>query len=413
MFPFFDILILLIKSLPLALFNPFFWIVILIIWMQYRKTAKFEENMFGEIQRRPEEKVLYALLLGVIGGLIGSLAVIILGLSVANAGLKYVWPIALLLMLVHPRFICFSYAGGIVSLFSLITGKLNVDVAGLMALVAVLHLVESLLIYFGGYLNASPVYVKDDRYGIIGGFSLQEFWPVPIILLTIVSADIPMEGMVSMPDWWPLLKPPGYIMQSNPIFMMIPVVAALGYGDIALTTIPKVRCRKTGINLFIFSIILLFLSIMASRYLLFAYLAAIFGPVAHEILIYLGKKSEKKSLPLFKAPDFGEMILDVIKGSEAERIGLKSGDIILNINGKDLVDNNDYENIMNEFPAYIWLKYKTLDGEVKTGEIKAFPYGTNQIGVILVPKNRSVSYVVTEAISFVDKIKKFLKKFFK
>lgn len=413
MFPFLDILFLLIKSLPLALFNPFFWLVILIIWIQYKKTAKLEKNMFGTIKLRPEEKTFSALVLGIIGGFIGSVVVLILGLSVSNIGLNYVWPIALLLMLLHPRFICFSYASGIISLISLISGKLNIDVAGLMALVAVLHLVESLLIYFGGYLHASPIYLKDEKYGIIGGFSLQEFWPVPIILLTIISSttDIPMESLVSMPDWWPLLKPPDYIMQSNPIFMMIPVVAALGYGDIALTTIPKVRCRKTGIHLFLFSIILLILSVMASHHLLFSYIAAIFGPVAHEILIYLGKKSERQNPPLYKAPDFGEMVLDVISGSEAERIGLKSGDIILNINGRDLVDANDFEDIMNAFPTYIWLTYKTLEGEVKTGEIKAFPYGTNQIGVILVPKDSNVSYVITEDMNIVKKIKKLLKKF--
>ena len=123
----------------------------------------------------------------------------------------------------------------------------KIDVAGLMGLISVLHFVESILIYFAGYINASPVYVKDEKRGILGGFSLQEFWPVPIMLLTIIVGDFPSMDVVKMPDWWPLIRPSEHILQnSQAIFLMFPIVAALGYGDIALTTTPKKRCRSSA-----------------------------------------------------------------------------------------------------------------------------------------------------------------------
>ena len=50
---------------------------------------------------------------------------------------------------------------------------------------------------------------------------------------------------------------------------MLPVVAALGYGDIALTTTPKIRARNSAKNLLAFSALLLFLSVMVSRHVLF------------------------------------------------------------------------------------------------------------------------------------------------
>lgn len=398
-------------GIPTAILNPFFWIIILMVWGQYKKTAHMEMAMFGVVKIKPEEKVLYAILFGIIGGLLGGLTVMILGISITEAGLVYVWPIAILLMLIDPHLMCFSYAGGLVSLFSLITGLIKIDVAGLMALVAVLHLVESLLIYFGGHINASPVFIKDDTYDIIGGFSLQEFWPVPIMMLTIVTSSIPMETVVPMPDWWPLIKPPGYIKsETDIIFMMIPIVAALGYGDIALSTTPKLRCKKTGKNLLLFSVSLLILSVMASRYRIFLYIAAIFAPVAHELLIISGRNSEKQSPPLFRPMTEGEKVLDVVKDAPGDKMDLEPGDLILEINGKSLASPGVYESIMAQYPTYLWITYKKLTGEIKTHEFSAYPYGINSLGIILVPRDGKASYVVREREGLIKRVKRWLKR---
>ncbi|MCR4431762.1 MAG: PDZ domain-containing protein [Tepidanaerobacteraceae bacterium] len=397
MFPFLKVIFLILQGMPQAIFNPFFWIVIFLVWNQYRKTAEMEKKMFGAAKINPLEKVLYAVFYGCMGGLIGSLTVILLGISITEAGLIYVWPVALILMLIHPHLMCFSYAGGIVSLFSLILGYPRVDVAGLMGLVAVLHLVESTLIYFAGYINAAPIFVKSERYGIIGGFSLQEFWPVPIMLLTVITAEIPEKTLIQMPDWWPLIRPISDILKNpNAIFMMIPVVAALGYGDIALAGLPKKRCRSSALNLLAFSCILLFLSVMASRHRIYAYLAAIFAPAAHEFLIIYGKNREKSNTPLFSRLNRGERVLDVMKGSPAERMGLGPGDIILAANGRELMGSEDLKDILSQYPTYIWLTVKKPDGSIRNAEINAYPEGVNSLGAILVPGNEDAAYVIVE-----------------
>lgn len=411
MFPFGKILILILQGIPSAFMNPFFWLVIFIVWSQYQRTASLEKNLFGTEKISPREKTLFAVLYGILGGVLGSLIVILLGISITEAGLMYVWPLALLLALIDPHLICFSYAGGIVALFSLLTGLIRIDVAGLMGLVAVLHFVESVLIYFAGHINATPVFIKDKKYGVIGGFSLQEFWPVPIMLLTIITGDFPTVDVVQMPDWWPMIKPPAHILQGNQaIYLMLPVVAALGYGDIALTKTPKNRCKSSALNLLLFSIMLLVLSILASRYRPFAYIAAIFAPAAHEFLIISTKKSEQANKPLFMPPEKGEMVLDVVKNSPAEKIGLSPGDIILSINGRDLDGPGRIQEVLSEYPTYIWMTVITTKGETKELTLNAFPKGINSIGAILVPRHPFGSYVVLEKKSLIDKIKGLFKK---
>jgi len=410
-FPFGKILILILQSLPSSLLNPFFWLVVFIVWSQYQRTAQLEREMFGSEKISAAEKTLYAVLYGIFGGVLGSLIVMLLGVSITEAGLVFVWPLAILFAIVDPHLVCFSYAGGIVSLFSLLTGLIKIDVAGLMGLVAVLHFVESILIYFAGHINATPVYIKDKRYGVIGGFSLQEFWPVPIMLLTIITGNLPPVDVVQMPDWWPLIKPPAHILQGNhAVYLMLPVVAALGYGDLALTRTPKKRCISSSFNLLLFSMTLLLLSVLASRYRPFAFAASIFAPVAHELLIVSAKTSERKADPLFIPPVEGERVLDVVKNSPAEKCGLRSGDIIISINGKDLKGPGEFREVLSTYPTYIWMKVLTGEGDIKELEINAFPKGMNDIGVILVPRNSFDSCLVLEKRNLSDRLKSLFKK---
>ncbi|TYP57793.1 PDZ domain-containing protein [Thermosediminibacter litoriperuensis] len=411
MFPLFRILVFILKGLPLSVTNPFFWTVLLIIWLQYRKAADLEERMFGVVKISPGQKVLYAVLFGTLGGIAGSLVIVFLGISITEAGLIYVWPLAIMLMLIHPHLMCFSYAGGIVSLFSLIFGYPRVDVAGLMALVAVLHMVESLLIYTAGHLNSAPVFIQDKRYGIVGGFSLQEFWPVPIMLLAVVLGQAPTQDIINMPDWWPVIKPPpGILGRQDAVYLMIPVVAALGYGDVALTRTPRARSRASALNLLFFSVTLLLLSITASRIHAFKFVAALFAPAAHEALIILGRKNEREKQPLFAPSARGIRVLDVVKGSPAEKMGIEPGDIILSINGRQIEDVEDIRQIKAAFPTYVWVDVLKTDGSFKTLEVSAYPEGMSTLGVLLVPKSQDVPFVVMEEKGMLERLRKLFRK---
>ena len=42
-----------------------------------------------------------------------------------------------------------------------------------------------------------------------------------------------------MPDWWPLIKSNLLADTENILYVMVPVIAGLGYGDITLTTHPR------------------------------------------------------------------------------------------------------------------------------------------------------------------------------
>jgi PDZ domain-containing secreted protein len=104
------------------------------------------------------------------------------------------------------------------------------------------------------------------------------------------------------------------------------------------------------------------------------------------------------------------MVLDTVKNSSAEKMGISSGDIIMSVNGQDLAKPGKLKEVLSEYPTYIWMTVKTPDGKIKDVEINAFPNGINTIGAILVPRDSSGSYVVMEKANILEKLKNLFKK---
>ena len=105
------------------------------------------------------------------------------GVSVERTGLKWLWVMALLLMGIRQRFFCFAYAGGLLAVLHSITGWPDIEIGQLLALAAVLHATEGLLVWLSGHYHALPVYLKEPDGTITGGFFLQMTWPLPLIML--------------------------------------------------------------------------------------------------------------------------------------------------------------------------------------------------------------------------------------
>ena len=145
----------------LAIFSPLYLPLIILIGWQYKKMQDRQPaaGIAGK-SRQYLHATLIATAAGMLGGFLGSFLLILFGIDIAGLGIIYLFAIALLLLIIHPRFLCFAYAGGLLSLISLTFGFPRIQVADVMALVAILHMVESLLILFTGHLDPIPVYLS-------------------------------------------------------------------------------------------------------------------------------------------------------------------------------------------------------------------------------------------------------------
>ncbi len=388
MLPLWDLLIAFAQALPVFLLSPYFWIVVVLVVVQYRRSARLERGLFGTSKYALVQQVIVSIIFGLVGGLLGSMVLIAVGVTISDTGIGVVWPIALVLMLVNPRFLCFAYAGGLVSLLNLATGWPKVHVPGIMCLVAILHFTESALIYLSGHLQPTPIYVRGGGDELVGAFSLQKFWPLPLIALSamVLPGGAPVAGGIAMPDWWPLFR--SSLLRPEMIFVMMPVVAGLGYGDIAITMSPRDKSKRTAVRLAGYSILLLVLALLALKVGWVAWLVAIAAPVLHELLVVIGVLEEREGRPLYQHPDQGLMVLDLRPGSPAERAGLRSGDIILAANGSGLHTLDAWQHAMaGDQP--VTLTVKTTHGRLRYLHLQH----SLDLGIIFVPDASQEQYM--------------------
>ena len=377
---FFQVLYHSICNILYTLKSPLFWVVVVIIFFQYRKIGELEKGVLGGYKTPPIYNVLISTIIGLIGGIIGSILSIYLGIIISPIDFYYILPLAILLSMIHPRFICFSYAGGIISLSSLIFGWPSVNVSGIMFIVGVLHLVESFLVLVDGSTGKIPIFME--RQGeIIGGFTMNRFWPVPFTVFINNSGIYPVT-----------------------------IIAILGYGDYALTNYPEKKSKETAGVLSIFSITLVFLAMLSVDYYTFKYISAFFAPLGHEIIIMLGRKREKRGSNIFAPSNQGLKVLDTLPDSIGEKMNINPGDIVLAVNGNRVYTKRDIEEVLYFRPKFIWLDIFDRKKGLITKEYKNYPDSISSLGIIVVSNVFEYAYLVEETKSPILKLWDKLKK---
>lgn len=291
--------------------SPFFIAILLIIYFQYYKISKIEKENIG-YKRSAILKLIVSTLFGILGGIITTVIFLYLGIVIIPVDFIYILVVTILLSLINPRFMCFSYGGAIVSLFSLIVGYPKIQISQVMSVVAVLHVIESILIILDGWRNKLPVFLKT-QIGSIGGFNMNRFWPIPFVIFI-------GDGLI------------------HPITFM----AIISYGDYSISSYPRKKILRTSFSLFLYSITLLYIAKTANN----LFIAPVFALIGHEIIILQNKIIENKGIPIFPASRKGLKVLEVVPSGIGKKVGIRSGDILLKINGVEIRDESDMKDIM-------------------------------------------------------------------
>lgn len=378
-----------VDTLTSPSFLGMYLLLIGVVITQYRRLQTMSEPLLQGRSNLFLGAALVSAGVGLVGGIASSFLLVFLGIDLAGIALTPLWIVALLLMLIKPRFLCFSYAAGILCLSHLLFNYPALNVPQMIGLVAILHLVEALLTLVNGALRPFPVYVEIQGE-VRGGFSLLMIWPLPLVALLSVGLNEP-SGWVTMPAWWPLLQ--NFVPQVHgQNFTLISALAVLAGGNLTTTRTPRQAAWQSSRQLLLFSLTLLALAVLGSHYYFFLFLAALASPLGHEMLTWLSRRSETGA-PLYVPPSAGIMILDVLPKTPAHRNGLRPRDIILNINGIEVNSYHQLQNQLNRNMAALVLQVQRGE-ETMTVPVAVIP--NQDLGIIPVPEPGTRRYLSSE-----------------
>ena len=365
-----------------------FWVVMAIVHFQYARLAAMERQ-WTRRSPSPLARTMRSLGEGLVGGIAGSLVFVLLGPSIDQMGLGFLWAAALALAILDARLICFSYAAGLACVCNLLFGWPKLHVASVTAMVGVLHLIEAGLIWATGGHGAIPVLISGPDGRPAGGFLMERFWPVPaaigLMLYYPLSAALP--EVLAMPDWWPLIKSaPSAPEGMQPVYALVGLTAALGYSDLTYTRLPHQKARVTAAMSGCFSLVLLGLSVLSSTRGWARWLAALFSPIGHELMVHLSRVTETRRQPVFQTSGRGVMVLDVVRGSPAWQAGIERGDIVESINCRPILSSDDISEAIAVSPVAIVIDVRSaLPGKPRDARTVQIRGAQSGLGLCLVP----------------------------
>lgn len=377
-----------------AFFVNYFFIflyilVILFIRAQYQKYSELQGDIYGKPAKSLREITEQIILTGLIAGFAASFFTVAAGITIEADAIRYLFYIMFFLLLFDLRFMCISYAAGLLAAISLIFGYPKVNIPSLLSLVAILQLVESLLVYMSRKSDCVPVFIRH-KDEIAGAFLIRKFWMIPVIFFTYVLQT--GGALLDFTTGWSVLFKPSALQNGAYALGLDSLVAVLCYFDIAITKHPERKCTQSAIMLFTYSTILLIFAVFSINITWLGYAGVVFCVLAHEGINLYSKYSENRGEPLYSAVRRGLRVMDVLAESHAQMMGLERGDIILSINNNDIQTDEGVSEALREFPTFTWIRVSGWDGKERTIEYRCFPGGYNTLGIISVPREKEVTY---------------------
>jgi hypothetical protein len=391
--------------------QPFYYIAALFIVLQYTRQIRMERQMFAVKLHNWVGLVFKALLAGLLIGIAVSVAGAFVGVSLTGESVIWLWAVAAILMLARIRYLCFAYSAGVITLLqwgigwtplsertdwlgSAAASLASIDAAGLLVLVALLHLAEAVLVRWQGDRLSTPLFLEGKRGKLVGGYMLQGFWPVPLLML------VPAAGVgasTSALPWTPLF---GADWSQGWTFVALPMI--IGFTEMTRSLLPKDKAKHAAKGLLLYSICLAGAAILAWWQPMLLPLAALVSLLFHEAIIWRSRSVEAAQSPLYVHDSRGLRILGIVPGTPAATMGLVTGEVLHKVNGVRVRTKEDLYEALVQNSAFCKLEVLNLDGELKFAQRARFAGEHHQLGVILAPDEQANYYAASGPASLLE-----------
>ncbi|REE84531.1 hypothetical protein A8990_11466 [Paenibacillus taihuensis] len=392
------------------LLSPFYYVAVLLIMLQYMRQTRLERKLFHVRLRAWPNQLFRTMLAGLVVGVVMTLAGLFLGVTITGESVLWMWGTAAVLVLIRVRYLCFAYSVGVLGVLQWIIGwttladrtdwlgsaassLASLDIPGLLVLVALMHLAEALLVRWQGDRFASPVFLEGKRGKIVGGYTLQGYWPVPMLMLVPAAAGSGTD--LSLP--WSML-----LGDSANWSSMIGFPMMIGFSELTRSLLPAVKARSAAKGLLIYGLGVGIVAVLASFWPALTLAGALCALVLHEALVAISYFSEETSPPYYVHNDQGLRVLAVIPGTPAEAMGILSGEVLHKVNGARVRTKEELYAALHINSAFCKLEVLNHEGQIKFVQRARYAGEHHQLGVVLSPDDKADRYAVASPASLFD-----------
>ncbi len=398
------------------LLSPFYYIGVLLIMLQYLRQTRLERKLFHVRLHAWPNQLVRTVLAGLAVGVLLSVVSLFLGVSVTDEAVLWLWGTAALLVFIRVRYLCFAYSAGLLGVLQWCLGwtamdgrsdwlgtaagsLAHLDIPGLLVLVALMHIAEGILVRWQGARFASPLFLEGKRGKLVGGFMLQAYWPVPMLLLVPAVSG---GGDVNLP--WSLLLGGGSDWSHGISMIGFPMM--LGFTELTRTMLPGAKARSASRGLLYYGIVLGAAAVAASFWPPLMLVAALCALLVHEALVAVSYYREEAHTPLYVHDGRGLRILAVIPGTPAEAMGLLPGEIIHKVNGVRVHTKDELYAALHINSAFCKLEVLNYEDQVKFVQRARYAGEHHQLGVVLAPDEKAGYYAAASPASLFDLLRR-------
>lgn len=393
-----DLIIYTLKSVAIAIVEPLHLLMLIIMGIMFyiknRRISIVQKMTIGESLNSPLELTLSQIVLGIIAGALGSLILSILGISFyENSGIEFVFMISILMLFYKPKFVDFAYSSTILAIFSLVINTLSnlinkksfitVDILSLMIFIGVIYVIQGILIIVDGSRGAIPVFTSKEGK-IIGGFSLNRYWALPIAVFMIFSGQISAGTTMNTPNWWPIINHTNMInILATAMIAAIPFYGVIGFSAVTFTKKKKEKTLSSGLISLIYGISVIGIAQLSRFGMIGQILTIVYVPLAYEGILRYQKRNESKGDYIYVSDEEGISVLEVAPSSPAFEAGIRRGDKIIAINDEEVKSEIDIFKIAKDSIFKLRIKIKKDAGNVVEYLVQP---KNKRLGILLVPK---------------------------
>lgn len=382
-----------LKGIISLLIQPLTYLLILGLVLLGLQRVRRERRSFGLKVYGTFNEVWFAVSPSLLMGLIGS--IILMGLGIAlptgvvilltityiitmlSLQFRYLSPLlavslAILVMAFFPTFN--NGSGQLAIWFGQIKHGYLWEMGVLLAVGA---LMEGVLLIFWGWRHSSPRLINSKRGKKVGAQEASHMWILPFLFL------LPVGGHIDRLAWWPL--------SHGVHFGLVLFPLGVGVQQLITYSLPKKALQRSGQWIVITAVIIGLL--VAASYFYWTkpliLIAAVFAILSRlGIVLFHHYLLDTKPFYYKDGPE-GLRVVGIIPGTPAASMDVRIGEVIVNVNGREVHSEPDFYEGLHQNLAYCKIDVLDQEGEVRFVKGMTHENDLHNIGFLFIePSNR-------------------------